>query len=118
MKPDIRIPEEFDDYKFIQVYIDGVPCLIVESEQLFHGQILEKILVEHEITDFEKFNISRYLTAPVAKGNRYELTGAGICVREENVLLFSGKSVDYEVRPDKEHLDKCRPYIKDKIIIS
>ncbi len=108
-----------DDLKFIQVYVGGEAYLryseYKKGRHSYHGFILEDFLREIKI-DFETFEDKSGLgEIPLAKGEKYEIVGAGkVCYFNNEDLTFYDSSGSYHVGPNPEHLNEI---FGDKAII-
>ena len=49
------LPKLNEIMKVIQLYINSTPLLVCGSEDRFHGQILEDVLINEGITEFQRF---------------------------------------------------------------
>ncbi len=94
-------PDNFEYGKFIQIYLDDRPHLILANHNLAHQDILEQILRESEIR-FETVRLNGPNYGPDLFGGRYKLVGAG-WVFVDATLELSGQSDSYRIGPNEEH---------------
>ena len=54
--PDVVLPPNGEIWSVVQLYIDNKPLLISKPDNKLHGQILEDILNDRGIKQFDRFN--------------------------------------------------------------
>jgi len=94
----------------VQLYIRGEPVLRAGSGSLYHADVLREALKEFGILFDETEGLKKI---PLPRGEHYKLAGAGKCLRQGNNLNFWGKSVDYGIEIDEEHLELCKKELGD-----
>jgi len=112
-------PVRSGEYKIVQVYVNGTPDLLFGDKGTMHGQILHRILIEHDIVyDCEwirgrssgdsipsmNFRRGAWLGKPAIE---YRMSGAGMAevdIDRKNVRFF-GNSGDYRIGIDPKHLE-------------
>jgi len=114
---DVKYPtEDGESHKFIQLEIGDK--IILAIGDLRHGKILEGTLIENKIINFDTFVTDQGFKFPKAKDPRYELVGAGKCNRDfKGTIFYWGVSVDYNIKTNKDHLEKCKPFIEAEVIV-
>jgi len=100
-----------EEGKFIQFYYKDYPYITIDSEKKNHREIVAGVLRCIGIHfDFEKSRDPRVedLEVPAREGENYKLVGAGYVDLSEGGYSFSGKSIDYDLRPNQEHFDEVK----------
>lgn len=99
-------------FKVVQVYTDGLPHLPFDYIGYYHRDVLGNFLKSKGIPFKTRKLASNDL--PLAKGEGYEVVGMGNLYISGNELEFFGDSFDYDMRKNAEHIEKCKPYFKNK----
>lgn len=114
--PDIQLPQNGEKIvKVVQLYIDGRPILRLGPKSVFHASILERILAEFGLA-FEKQKTPFGREVPKLRGERYEAVGMGQCQLFNKEYCFYGDSGDYNIKINREHLQKCREKVPDVVL--
>ncbi len=103
-KPSVQWPKA-GEHKFVQLQIDDRDRIVFGPTGRYHGDILGDQL-RAEGVQFKPFSESK--DYPVARGERYVIVGAGLVKvdEERRRLTFFGDSFDYQLKPNREQLDK------------
>ena len=108
--PTVNWPEERGQYKFVQLDLGDGPYLrfggnIQKGSGGYHSRILSGFLDEQGI-GYEL--IGNKQKNPALKGSGYTVRGMGSATIDFDgrMAFFGGNSVDYNLGPDKEHLQK------------
>ena len=92
--------------KFLQLYVDTKPYLITGRTERVHREMLKEVLSDAHIPfKTEKLFIGE---GPSPRGDRYQLTGAGLMYIDDDTLLLSGQSDSYELKPDRYHVQDIK----------
>ena len=96
-----------DTTKFVQIFIEKKPYLIIGKEGEHHKNILERTLKDFNL----EFNfVGGYFEkeVPNLKGIKYEAVGMGMVYIEKNKMYIfqNSKSHEYDICPNKEHIEK------------
>jgi len=107
----IELPNE-SLLKIVQLDINGLPYLAFGAFETYHKNILEQKLIEMQLP-YKIVELPSSERGPELEGERYSVVGMGICQRHENKIDLIGNSTDYKIKINKEHFQRCIPYIKD-----
>ena len=105
--------------KFVQLYVNGIPIIVFDDFDTIHGSMLERILREVGISDFDVFETSRIngIRIPQPKGEFYEAVGMGRFGFFDNTLTLGDSSGHYGLKPNKDHADKIQSLVTNVRII-
>ncbi len=115
-------PEEDRYFKFVQLYIDGLPILTYASGSTSDGKILQHSLVSNNIPHkWEDVGETLPRWVPAWKGERYEAVGMGTMEKgertpEPSLFLFDGSS-RYPLVPNEEHANRLSSIVGKPIFI-
>ncbi len=107
----IELPES-GSFKVVQIYAGGLPHLPFDYPGHYHRDILKDFLTKKNIPFETKKMMGNVL--PLSKGEEYEVVGMGNLYVMGEELKFSGDSFDYGLRINKDHIEKCKPFFKNK----
>lgn len=103
----LPIPDEYADFKVVQLLLNGRPFLCLGNSISFHRSILREFLRKNNIA-FSTIKKSRY-DIPEPKGENYEVVGMGRLLTEINEggkeARFFGDSQDYGMPINEEHVE-------------
>lgn len=98
---------------FVQFYFNREPYIRFSIKQDDgHRNLLARVLDEFEIKGFEDL-----VGRPKLKSEDYEAVGMGQFSRVGNDILLKGRSVGYEITPNKKHLEDLFSYLPPEIKI-
>lgn len=107
--PRVNWPEKDGEHNVVQLDIDGQPYLRFpqkECEDYGHAETLRVALEKQGIKpELMPNRLGKMI--PVLKGERYEVYGMGIAKIDvgQRRAFFSGRSWDYDISINREHLD-------------
>ena len=115
----LALPKPNEIMKVIQLYINSTPLLVCGSEDRFHGQILEDVLINEGITELQRFEEMtskgpfKFTEPRGSHGSiQYKLVGAGSCQNIGPFYSFYGESTTYREREiagiNQAHLDEIQ----------
>lgn len=112
----VNWPAESDDYKVVQLDVDGKPYLRFREPKYVdgHGPILFIFLETLEIP-YENTRGTSGAAVPALEGDRYKVHGMGrarVDVEQKQARLY-GKSDDYGIRINPEHLEAVKQLVPD-----
>ena len=99
------VDDDFDGMgKVVQLYIKDVPILALGSFDWYHGDILDKVLEDMDIS-FEKSELSDGIRHAKKQGDSYRVVGMGTAVYfpDEKDISLSGRSMGYGLGIDEKH---------------
>ena len=103
-----------DTGKFLQVYLDKTPYLVLGNYIGIHAKIFEKFL-KIRCVGFETVRLRGPEFGPSLKGQRYELVGAGVFDIVDDEISLHGKSGGYNMGPDKNHAQELSKLAAKKL---
>ncbi len=121
--PNVLWPNETGEYKIIQICNNINQPYLRFSEKLkdratdeFHREILERFAKEINISCGKKKSCDGDWMVPILpESSNYRILGMGKCFfnAEKKEAEFYGKSRDYGVRVDEEHLKLIKSFFTD-----
>jgi|SRR3989344_922280 len=111
MQPDVQIPIDRNGI-VVQLFVEERPVLRVGRFMNRHYRVLEEALNEFGLSF--RTEQRRNYNIPTLEGEKYKVVGMGLYVCMGNEILFRGKSLDYKIGINKEHLELCQYLILDK----
>lgn len=111
MQPDVQIPIDGNGI-VVQLFVEDRPIIRAGRFMNRHYKVLEDALNEFGLS-FKTEQIKNY-NIPTLEGEKYKVVGMGLYVCRGNEILFWGKSLDYQIGINKEHLKLCQYIILNK----
>ena len=99
------VDDDFDGMgKVVQLYIKDVPILALGSFDWYHGDILDKVLEDMDIS-FEKSELSDRTYHAKKQGDSYRVVGMGdvVYIPDEKKIFLSGRSIGYGLSINEDH---------------
>ena len=110
----IELPQDGRLYKIVQLYVDGTPRLETGSASAdTHASILERTLKELGVSYGTIRSLEHEIPALGGKDKPYEVVGMGYLKRELRGIVIYGRSEEYKIGVNKEHIDRCKPLIQE-----
>ena len=100
-----EIPEN-GQHKVVQVFANNQPILLIGEIHRRHGDILADFLKSHGMSYEPEPNV--LYSMPRLFGLDYVVVGMGFLLRHARGIAFNGRSSDYRLGINAEHINACR----------
>ncbi len=106
---EISIPRE-DVVRFVQLYVgEEVFFKIGRTKEESYRQVLQRAQSDLVLNSEIRPIISKI--GRILEGNDYQVVGMGFCQLLGDTFCISGESNSYQMKPNKDHLNKIKPYL-------